>query len=89
MMVTQVYCKVLQSIAYIYAARSFIDGSTGYSHSPDDDVLKHLALTYAKNHDQMGEAPCASDVDGKLFPDGITNGADWYPVLGDIEKKHV
>ncbi|XP_029833964.2 carboxypeptidase D [Ixodes scapularis] len=46
--------------------------------TPDDDVFKHMAKVYSFNHTNMFlGAPCPSD--GPSFPDGITNGAAWYP----------
>lgn len=51
--------------------------------SPDDDVFKHLASTYANNHLTMHKGrPCKDDAQG--FPGGITNGAAWYSVTGDF-----
>ncbi|XP_011256547.2 carboxypeptidase D [Camponotus floridanus] len=60
--------------------------------SPDNDVFKMLALTYSKAHPHMhlGE-PCPPLVKGRKslleerFPDGITNGAAWYPVSGGMQ----
>ncbi|XP_043495916.1 carboxypeptidase D-like isoform X1 [Polistes fuscatus] len=63
--------------------------------SPDNDVFKMLALTYSKAHPQMhlGEPcpPVTSKTMGiknlleERFPDGITNGAAWYPVSGGMQ----
>ncbi|XP_011309031.1 carboxypeptidase M isoform X2 [Fopius arisanus] len=52
--------------------------------SPDDDVFRHLSLTYAQNHGSMyrGEA-CSPSQPG--FKDGITNGAEWYPLTGGMQ----
>lgn len=47
--------------------------------APDDNVFRHLALTYASNHATMkGGHVCLDD----NFKDGITNGADWFDVPG-------
>jgi len=56
----------------------------GYSRSPDDEIFKHLAYTYSKNHPKMhlGQ-PCLGEVE--RFPDGITNGANWYNVAGGMQ----
>ena len=54
-----------------------------YSKSPDDDIFRHLALTYSKFHPTMhiyNETKCSGSERG--FEDGITNGADWYPMKG-------
>ncbi|XP_033351181.1 carboxypeptidase D-like [Bombus vosnesenskii] len=52
------------------------------SKSPDDELFKYLAHTYADNHPQMrtGTA-CSSDV----FQGGVTNGAYWYEVVGGMQ----
>jgi carboxypeptidase D len=52
-----------------------------YSASPDDAVFKHLALTYSKSHKTMHKG----DLCDNKFPDGITNGADWYDVPGGMQ----
>ncbi|KAJ8675417.1 hypothetical protein QAD02_011203 [Eretmocerus hayati] len=63
------------------------------NYSPDDDVFKMLALTYSNAHPSMhlGE-PCrpppGQESGGLLddaFPQGITNGAAWYPVTGGMQ----
>ncbi|XP_057321278.1 carboxypeptidase M isoform X2 [Microplitis mediator] len=52
--------------------------------SPDDDVFRHLSLTYSQNHGSMhrGEA-CSPSQPG--FKNGITNGAEWYPLTGGMQ----
>uniref|UniRef100_V9IDN9 Carboxypeptidase D n=1 Tax=Apis cerana TaxID=7461 RepID=V9IDN9_APICE len=52
------------------------------SKSPDDELFKYLAHTYADNHPQMrtGRA-CESDV----FQGGVINGAYWYEVIGGMQ----
>lgn len=52
--------------------------------SPDDDVFRHLSLTYSQNHGSMyrGEA-CSASQPG--FKNGITNGAEWYPLTGGMQ----
>ncbi|KAJ8930584.1 hypothetical protein NQ314_016596 [Rhamnusium bicolor] len=49
------------------------------SRSPDNNIFKELALTYAQSHPLMkkGDA-CKND----NFKQGITNGAYWYEVRG-------
>lgn len=51
------------------------------SPTPDDDVFKHLAQVYSFSHETMyqGQA-CPSDQKG--FPNGTTNGAQWYLLEG-------
>lgn len=52
--------------------------------TPDDDVFKHLALVYAKNHVKMSRGvACKSGT--PAFENGITNGAAWYPLTGGMQ----
>ncbi|XP_039292676.1 carboxypeptidase D isoform X2 [Nilaparvata lugens] len=52
--------------------------------TPDDDVFKHLALTYSRNHPTMHQGkPCKSGTPS--FNQGITNGAAWYPLTGGMQ----
>lgn len=47
--------------------------------SPDNDVFKQLAVTYASSHPTMKKGnECKPDE----FPGGITNGAYWFDVKG-------
>lgn len=57
-----------------------LKGST-VSLTPDDDVFKHLALTYATNHPTMHQG-IACKPGSPSFPNGTTNGAAWYPLIG-------
>ena len=53
-----------------------------YSKSPDDDVFRSLATTYARHHPTMWKpGPVCG---GDKFEGGITNGAKWYNVAGEI-----
>jgi len=49
--------------------------------TPDDDVFKHLALTYSRNHPTMNQG-VACKAGTPTFNNGITNGAAWYPLTG-------
>ncbi len=50
--------------------------------TPDDDVFRHLATVYAKNHATMWMGtPCKQNME--KFPGGIVNGAKWYTVIGN------
>ncbi len=53
--------------------------------SPDDATFVMLAKTYAANHPRMGlgQPPCG----GERFPEGITNGAQWYSVAGGMQER--
>jgi hypothetical protein len=44
----------------------------------DDDVLKHIARAFAEAHPNGMALRCGHD----YWQDGITNGADWYPIYG-------
>merc|ERR1711990_383888 len=61
------------------------DDSNGTTPSltPDNDVFRDLAVTYASNHGNMfqGVNLCGTD----NFPQGITNGAAWYVVKGGMQ----
>ncbi|KAG8294742.1 hypothetical protein J6590_096285 [Homalodisca vitripennis] len=52
--------------------------------TPDDDVFRHLSLTYSRNHPTMhlGQA-CKQGTPS--FKNGITNGAAWYPLTGGMQ----
>ncbi|CAF3445820.1 unnamed protein product [Rotaria socialis] len=54
-----------------------------YSPSPDDTLFQQLAESYSHANTNMEspKKPCGTDV----FPDGITNGAAWYPVCGGMQ----
>ena len=49
-----------------------------YSESPDDKLFRHLAKTYASLNPSINKvnASCPKRPE-EIFPDGITNGADW------------
>lgn len=54
--------------------------TTGHeSISPDNNVFKQLAATYASSHPRMHKGKAC---DGE-FPEGISNGAFWYDVRGN------
>ena len=55
---------------------------TGVSATPDHDMFRHLASTYATNHQTMlDQSVCTR----WYFEDGITNGADWYALYGGMQ----
>ncbi|XP_046604005.1 carboxypeptidase D [Neodiprion virginianus] len=61
------------------------------NYSPDDKVFKMIASTYSNAHPRMHLGkPCPSIFEGRnlldeSFPDGITNGARWYAVVGGMQ----
>lgn len=53
------------------------------SPSPDEATFQHLARAYSLNHPKMKTGKeCGQAV---VFPDGITNGAQWYSVSGGMQ----
>ncbi|XP_057290773.1 carboxypeptidase D-like [Hydractinia symbiolongicarpus] len=58
------------------------NGKPVFSLAPDDDVFRHVSLVYANSHSTMhsGRA-CMND----YFPQGITNGAEWYIIIGGMQ----
>ena len=55
------------------------------SASPDNDVFVNLAKTYSFSHATMhNSTPCSYY--NYTFTDGITNGADWYPITGTADQ---
>lgn len=70
--------SVVASYPFDDSASHAIEGK--YSAAPDDAVFKHLAHVYANNHRTMAKQNHCGD----SFQDGITNGAHWYDVPGNI-----
>lgn len=57
-------------------------GSPVYTATQDNDIFVRLALSYSLTHPTMHKGlPCLQD----SFPDGITNGADWYSIDGGMQ----
>ena len=57
--------------------------SAVYSPTSDDDIFKDISKAYSYAHSTMFKANrCPGS--GESFPDGITNGADWYPLTGNF-----
>ncbi|XGW23109.1 hypothetical protein V3C99_005393 [Haemonchus contortus] len=69
----------------------FDDSVTGqdhvYSATPDDKLFVELAYRYARAHPRMWKTGrrCGLSVDGDVFLNGITNGADWYHLAGGMQ----
>uniref|UniRef100_A0A4W3IJ27 Carboxypeptidase D, a n=1 Tax=Callorhinchus milii TaxID=7868 RepID=A0A4W3IJ27_CALMI len=74
--------SVVASYPYDDSVNHVLNGY--YSKSPDDEVFKYLAKSYASNHPLMktGKPNCDSS---ESFVDGITNGAYWYDVSGGMQ----
>ena len=62
------------------------DHRTVYSATPDDETFRLLAGVYANLHANMTD-PKRDRCDrlSELFKDGVTNGAEWYPVCGGMQ----
>ncbi|XP_075052989.1 carboxypeptidase D [Mixophyes fleayi] len=62
------------------------EGMSMYSKSPDDVVFQQLALSYSKENNEMFMgSPCKEIYPNENFPQGITNGANWYNVPGGMQ----
>ena len=59
-------------------------GFPSYTKCPDDDVFQQVSLAYSMAHPRMhlGQ-PCPRGTES--FKNGITNGADWYVVIGGMQ----
>ncbi len=51
-------------------------GASVDSPTPDNDIVRELALEYSEDNAPMY---------GGAFPQGITNGADWYAISGGMQ----
>ncbi|XP_022087938.1 LOW QUALITY PROTEIN: carboxypeptidase D-like [Acanthaster planci] len=62
--------------------------NAAYSRSPDDAFFRVISLAYSRNHPRMHkveENRCRSNDSNDGFPDGITNGGEWYLVKGGMQ----
>jgi hypothetical protein len=51
--------------------------------TPDTDVFKYLASSYASTHPTMHQGlPCKPGA--AAFQNGTVNGAAWYPLVGKV-----
>lgn len=65
--------------------QSGADPKTVRNPTEENEIFKYLASTYANSHRKMYQGkPCPSYI-RESFPDGITNGADWYAVTGGMQ----
>ncbi|KAG8450429.1 hypothetical protein GDO86_002911 [Hymenochirus boettgeri] len=61
-------------------------GLSMYSKSPDDSVFQQLSLSYSRENNKMFKGfPCKEIYPHENFPQGITNGANWYNVPGGMQ----
>ncbi|XP_037935345.1 carboxypeptidase D isoform X2 [Teleopsis dalmanni] len=51
----------------------------------DNELFKHLALVYSKAHPTMHLGDPCPLFRNEKFPEGITNGAQWYSVTGGMQ----
>ncbi len=58
--------------------------TNGVYKTPDHAEFYHLATTYSLSHRTMNDTVAACATWG-YFKDGVTNGADWYPVHGGMQ----
>lgn len=70
------------------SAKDFLpwsDPKTVRNPTEENEIFKYLATIYANAHRKMYQGkPCPSFI-RESFPDGITNGADWYAVTGGMQ----
>lgn len=74
-------------ITYSLLGAVFQNYASQPSLTPDDDVFKHLSLTYANNHAKMSRGVACKSATPQ-FEQGITNGAAWYPLTGGMQVGH-
>jgi len=67
---------------YPYDATKYGYASGHYSATPDDKTFRHLALAYSSGNPPMY---AGHQCPGDNFPNGITNGADWYELRGGMQ----
>lgn len=51
----------------------------------DNELFRHLALIYSRAHPTMHLGGPCPFFGNEKFPDGITNGAQWYSVTGGMQ----
>jgi carboxypeptidase D len=59
-----------------YPYDSTASGASVYNATPDDEIFRDVSLDYSEDNAPMYNGP---------FPQGITNGADWYNVFGGMQ----
>lgn len=72
------------TLTYSILGSVFQNYASQPSLTPDDDVFKHLSLTYANNHAKMSRGVACKSAT-PAFDQGITNGAAWYPLIGGMQ----
>ena len=60
-----------------YPWDSSVTGDDIYAATEDDAMYRRLARIYADANPSMAASP--------VFPNGITNGADWYSIVGTLQ----
>ncbi|CAH0402906.1 unnamed protein product [Chilo suppressalis] len=53
--------------------------------TPDNPVFLHLAHVYSDAHHKMHLGQPCKNIPDERFPDGITNGAQWYVLAGGMQ----
>lgn len=69
-------------VSYPYDDSAGNLNSAEYSRSPDDNIFRYLANTYASHHKTMRSGSACPE---KVFHDGTVNGAKWYPLSGKYD----
>jgi len=64
-----------------YPFDNSISGKNVYSPTTNDDIFVELALSYSLAHPTMYFGRACGDT----FPNGVTNGAEWYNVDGGMQ----
>lgn len=77
-------------VSYAYDGHPNATSAAGSANStPDDDVFKMVSYAYAASHATMASGEICydecTDYHKEVFKNGITNGAEWYPLYGGMQ----
>ncbi|KAK6323142.1 carboxypeptidase Z-like [Coregonus clupeaformis] len=72
-------------VSYPYDLSKHPLEQTMFSPTPDEQVFKQIARTYADAHATMSENSGRCDSFGSIGQDGIINGAKWYSFAGGMQ----
>uniref|UniRef100_A0A2M4B9D9 Putative carboxypeptidase d n=1 Tax=Anopheles marajoara TaxID=58244 RepID=A0A2M4B9D9_9DIPT len=69
-----------------FAYANGADRRTAINPTEENELFQYLAHVYANSHTTMRLGkPCSENNIQEHFPDGITNGAQWYSVTGGMQ----